>query len=263
MSLFSARKAPAENRSSGTVCRSYLICSTPRSGSNLLCEALKNTKLAGRPHQYFWAPNMQKWAEKYALSPETDFAGYTTGIVERTITSNGVFGVKSMWDFLLAFEKRLRATPEFAGFDGPLHELLAAVFPKLKYVHIIRRDKVLQAVSLVRAVQSDLWTSQQQDARAPKAELHFDPAAIQAMLRDLDEAEAGWASLFQSAGVQPHLVTYEELAANYESTAIAVLEYLEIQLPPNLTFKERKLQKQGDALNAQWAAEFRALHAQE
>ncbi|MGV3532545.1 MAG: Stf0 family sulfotransferase, partial [Chthoniobacteraceae bacterium] len=257
MSIFNLKKsAPTEN-SAGKARRSYLVCSTPRSGSNLLCEALKNTKLAGRPHQYFWVPKMDKWGEKYGLAPDEDFAGYVRGIVEKSATSNGIFGLKSMWDFLLAFEQRLRATPEYANFPGPLHELLAAVFPDLRYVHITRRDKVQQAVSLVRAIQSDLWTSQQQDARPPKDELRFDPDAIRAMLRDLEEAEAGWESLFTAAGVQPHRVTYEDLANAYEETAIGVLNYLEIPLPAKVPFGERKLQKQGDGLNEEWAASFR------
>ena len=259
MSFFKLKKSSRKDGSSKGIRRSYLVCSTPRSGSNLLCEALKSCKLAGRPHQYFWAPKIEKWAEKYDLSPETDFAAYTRGIVERSATSNGVFGLKSMWDFLLAFEQRLRATPEYANFPGPLHELLADVFPNLKYVHIVRRDKIRQAVSLVRALQSDLWTSQQKDARATKAELRFDPDAIRAMLRDLDEAEAGWASLFRAAGVQPHLVTYEDLVEAYEETAIGVLKYLDIPLPEKITFGERKLKKQGDELNERWAEEFRAL----
>lgn len=259
MALFTLKKsAPTEN-SAGKARRSYLVCSTPRSGSNLLCEALKNTKLAGRPHQYFWVPKVDKWAEKYDLDPETDFTGYVRGVVEKSATSNGIFGLKSMWDFLLAFEQRLRATPEFADFPGPLHELLAAVFPDLRYVHITRRDKVKQAVSLVRALQSDLWTSQQQESRPPKADLHFDPEAIRAMLRDLDEAEAGWESLFTAAGVRPYSVAYEDLVDAYEETAIGVLQYLEIPLPAKVTFGERKLQKQGDGLNEEWAASFREL----
>jgi LPS sulfotransferase NodH len=260
--LFKIKKKNGVGTCPANVKRSYLICSTPRSGSNLLCEALKSTKLAGRPHQYFWAPNEKKWAEKYGLSPETDFAGYTRGIVEKSATSNGVFGLKSMWDFLLDFERRLRATPEFADFNGSLAQLLKSVFPSLKYVHIIRRDRVRQAVSLVRAMQTDLWTSQQQDIRAAKADLHFDPAAIQAMLNDLAEAEAGWASLFESAGIRPHVVTYEELAHAYNETAIGILKYLEIPLPAEITFGERKLKKQGDDLNEQWAEQFNELHPQ-
>jgi len=31
----------------------YLVCSTPRSGSTLLCELLKSTGVAGRPDEYF------------------------------------------------------------------------------------------------------------------------------------------------------------------------------------------------------------------
>ncbi|MBA2345033.1 MAG: hypothetical protein H0V83_08120, partial [Rubrobacter sp.] len=32
---------------------SYLICATPRSGSTLLCEALGNTGISGRPAEHF------------------------------------------------------------------------------------------------------------------------------------------------------------------------------------------------------------------
>ena len=32
---------------------SYLICSTPRTGSSLLCDALTATGVAGRPEEYF------------------------------------------------------------------------------------------------------------------------------------------------------------------------------------------------------------------
>src|SRR5687767_6906049 len=33
--------------------KAYLVCATPRSGSTLLCEALKATGVAGRPGEYF------------------------------------------------------------------------------------------------------------------------------------------------------------------------------------------------------------------
>src|SRR3954469_3299609 len=35
--------------------RSYLVCATPRSGSTLLCRALAQTGVAGRPEEYFEA----------------------------------------------------------------------------------------------------------------------------------------------------------------------------------------------------------------
>ena len=35
--------------------RSYLVCATPRSGSTLVCQALEETGVAGRPEEYFEA----------------------------------------------------------------------------------------------------------------------------------------------------------------------------------------------------------------
>jgi len=35
--------------------RSYLVCATPRSGSTLVCKALRETGVAGKPEEYFEA----------------------------------------------------------------------------------------------------------------------------------------------------------------------------------------------------------------
>src|SRR5689334_21863304 len=35
--------------------RAFLVCATPRSGSTLVCQALKKTGVAGRPEEYFEA----------------------------------------------------------------------------------------------------------------------------------------------------------------------------------------------------------------
>src|ERR1700760_209265 len=35
--------------------RSYIVCATPRSGSTLVCHALGETGVAGRPEEYFEA----------------------------------------------------------------------------------------------------------------------------------------------------------------------------------------------------------------
>src|SRR6478735_8160925 len=40
---------------SGKPNSSYLVCATPRSGSTLVCHALEETGIAGRPEEYFEA----------------------------------------------------------------------------------------------------------------------------------------------------------------------------------------------------------------
>lgn len=237
------------------ITQSYLVCSTPRSGSNLLCEALKNTKLAGRPHQYFWADNERKWAEKYALSLE-DYAGYVRGVAEGSVTRNGVFGLKSMWNFLLDFERRLRGTGEFADFKGTLHELLGAVFPGMRYIHITRRDTLRQAVSLARAMQTQLWTSKQQDAKEAAAEPAFDYDLIARSRAEVVASDESWECFFRASGVVPFRITYEELVADYEGSTVAMLNFLGIEIPRDAKFRPRALKKQGDDLNERWVRLF-------
>jgi LPS sulfotransferase NodH len=54
---------------------SYLVCATPRSGSFLLCEALKNTALAGQPEEYFWRDDEPAWKERW---------GYQTSLLKKS-----------------------------------------------------------------------------------------------------------------------------------------------------------------------------------
>jgi LPS sulfotransferase NodH len=108
------------------VSRSYLVCATPRSGSTLLCEALKTTRVAGRPEEYFEAvpatgrpPRPEDYLEglddpaAHALvaaahAPEPPPYSSLAGIARYDehlarvrawgTTRNGVFGAKLMWD---------------------------------------------------------------------------------------------------------------------------------------------------------------------
>ena len=45
---------------------SYLICTTPRTGSTLLCGLMASTTVAGRPESYFREPDEQLWAHNSA-----------------------------------------------------------------------------------------------------------------------------------------------------------------------------------------------------
>src|SRR4051794_41881406 len=60
-----------------------------------------------------------------------------------------------MWGYFGDFRELMRGIPRFAGMgDG---SLLNAAFPGLRYVFVSRNDKVRQAVSLWRALQTLVW----------------------------------------------------------------------------------------------------------
>ncbi len=236
---------------------SYAVCGVQRSGSSLLCEALKNTGLAGMPEEYFlpgqgWEDG--EWARSNGVK---DRADYLRLVFEKGITPNGVFGTKIMWNYFHAMLKNLQELPGKAGMEAP--QLMQAVFPGMQYIWMLRRDKVRQAVSWARAGQTDVYARRKGENPLPRQEAHFDFAFID-LLHDLIlEGETGWRAFFAEAGVQPFQVIYEELVEDYESTALRILEALKISHPKDLVFGERHLLKQADALNEAWVEQYLKL----
>ena len=167
-----------------TPSRSYLVCATPRSGSTLVCQALKATGVAGRPEEYFEAlehsgrprrpeeyfngvddPSILNQLQRRGVADEppprsplwsrTAYDRYLEWAMGQGTTPNGVFGAKLMWGYLGDFVGLLRNVPEYR--DLPLADLLPAVFPDLTFVRVVRANKVRQAVSLWKAVQTATW----------------------------------------------------------------------------------------------------------
>jgi trehalose 2-sulfotransferase len=128
---------------------SYIICAVQRSGSFLLCEALKNTRLAGFPEEYFldgqgWEDG--EWARQNGVITRSD---YLWLVFEKGTSPNGVFGAKIMWNYFPIMLQKLTELPKYRGWNAP--ELMADLFPNLHYIWIVRGDKVRQAVSWAKA----------------------------------------------------------------------------------------------------------------
>jgi LPS sulfotransferase NodH len=235
----------------------YVICAVQRSGSFLLCEALKNTGLAGYPEEYFlngegWED--RSWAREHGVISRND---YLNLVFEQGTSSNGVFGTKVMWNYFPATLKSLRELPECKGLNHP--QLMASMFPNVHYIWMVRRDKVRQAVSWAKAGQTDVYAWHKGETPIPKREPTFDFEFINHLYDLILEGEAGWRSFFKACEVQPFKVEYENLVQDYEPTALGILDYLHIPHPRNLTFGERKLQQQADALNEVWVKKYIAM----
>jgi LPS sulfotransferase NodH len=264
---------------------SYLVCATPRSGSTLLCQELDKTGLAGHPQEYFEAlrrsgvprrpheyfdperhPNIvERLAFREMLEgapkpnplwhPDT-YDQYLEWALDEGTTPNGVFGAKLMWGYLGDFAELLRGIEGMAGRSLP--DLLSRAFPGLRYVQITRRDKVRQAVSLWKAVQTQAW---QRDAGASDdghdgrlLEPVFSFRAINYLMRQLTAHDASWDAYFLGLGYEPLKVTYEELADSTEGVVHGVLEHLGIAAPQNLQIGPPRLSVQADEVSELWVA---------
>src|SRR4051794_17125460 len=178
-------------------------------------------------------------------TPET-YDQYLAWALEQGTTSNGVFAAKLMWGYLGDFATLLRGIDGLAGLAVP--ELLDRAFPGLRYVRITREDKVRQAVSLWKAVQTQAWKQERDtvDGAAPVADPAYSFRAINYLVRLLTAHDASWDAYFLGLGIEPLKITYEELAENPEPVIHGVLDYLEIPAPDELNLHAPRLSVQAD-----------------
>lgn len=258
--------------------RTYIICATPRSGSTLLCEALRSTGVAGnpeehfealrhsglprQPHEYFPAIEDRsildllgrgRGGDRHPLWSSEDYRAYFEWALERGTTPNGVFGTKLMAGYLGDFVSLLRTIPEYRGLD--LADLFPAAFPDVRFVRIVRANKLRQAISLWKALQTDAWKQEQAGA---EAEPSFHLAAIEHLIRQMAADDARWDALFELLGVKPLTIVYERFTDRYEITTRLLLDDLAIPIPKGLEFEQR-LQRQTNGTNSEWARRYGQL----
>lgn len=279
--------------------RSYLVCATPRSGSTLVCQALTDTGVAGKPEEYFEAlrhSGRPRRPEEYfdgvddrsilghlgergvgsdqqqrsPLWSRAAYDRYLEWTMQSGTTPNGVFGAKLMWGYFGDFTSLLRNIPAYS--DLPLAELLPAVFPDLTFVRVVRANKVRQAVSLWKAVQTATWRQEDTaggvgDADGPpyksflaehRPQLRFHFRAIEHLLNQILVEEAHWDAFFEHSRIKPVLVLYENFAAEPEVATRNTLERLGIDVPDDLEVTPR-MRKQSDGINDDWARRYADL----
>jgi LPS sulfotransferase NodH len=237
---------------------SYVICATPRSGSHLLAEALQTTGLAGAPDEYLLCDDDGRLqneqgliAERYGKMTLDEFRSL---ILKLGSTPNSVCGLIIMWHYLPDILRNYRQLPQYQRMKDP--ELMDALLVNPRYILLIRRDRVAQAVSWARAFQTGIWSQPEGVSVVPRQEPRFDFQLIDRLHRRVLASEVGWANFFKMCDVEPYKVVYEDLVEAYEQTALSALDYLEIPYPESLAFGERKLQKQADGLNDAWAERY-------
>jgi trehalose 2-sulfotransferase len=128
----------------------YVVCSTPRSGSGLLCRGLAATGLAGTPAEYFNSNQRAPLSARWRAGE--DLCAYVRALRAHRTSPAGVLGVKIHSDQLEHLSCEL-------GEPDP-GELLPRLFPDALYVHLEREDVDRQAVSLWSALQTGIWSEQ-------------------------------------------------------------------------------------------------------
>lgn len=253
----------------------YLVCATPRSGSTLLCETLRATGVAGVPLEHFEVfrhSSQPRQPREYfgdavdpsvtELLPPLDppradpepSADWWARILQAGTSPNGVWSGKLMWNHVPDMLDRVRDLDGLA--DADLDTALRALLGSdLLLVYVTRPDKVAQAVSLWRAVQTQAWRAGRERGAA-QARYAF--AGIDHLVGQLTEQDAAWRAWFAQTGRRPLEIAYDELAADVPGTVARILQALGLAAQD---VPEPATERQADARSEEWAERYRAERA--
>ncbi|OBH06128.1 MULTISPECIES: Stf0 family sulfotransferase [unclassified Mycobacterium] len=241
--------------------QTYLIASTPRSGSSFLAAGLVATGVAGRPEEYFAAEHVGAYKEDLKLPQDCSWPEYLATVMAYAATENGVRGVKIHWRDVVSLAGAL-------GFPDDPVGVLEMLFPTAVFVNIVRADRRAQALSLFRAEATGEWF---RSAGASTREWGLYLARptpggavvdltgvaptreqIVEIERGLDAEQAAWTAYFRTRARKVLTVRYEDLDANYRDEIARVLRFLGADPAHAARLPEPPLERQADHINEHW-----------
>ena len=243
----------------------YIICSTSRSGTHLLCSILRQLEGGiGYPFEIFYCANRlfqggnishllenQVRENKIAYPGEVkDVLGWIYQIGSR----NNIWGSVLLRDHYGFLIKGLK---DILGRDIGDFRLFNTLFPDVKFVFLHRINKIKQAISLEKAYQQKSYV--QRDKL--ETDLKYDREKITSHILQYIRYESDWLRFFDSNDIVPHIITYEDLCADKSSTVEKLLDFLEIQLSSHQTLSDRidcmELSiQQYDEINRDWYRKY-------
>lgn len=208
--------------------RGYVICTDPRSGSSLLCRALRSTGILGQPREYLGSPAYRRSIEKDADKLEA--------LIGEASTPNGVYGLKVFTH----------------DFDNSRKSRWPSRLPNLHFVYLERRDVLGQAISLVRADQTGQYHSGDDTGSSAR----YDAARIARAIRRITANQQRWRSYFARNGIEPLWLVYEDFSGDLDLVVARIAEYIGLDAVPRVRSEEVRLNVQRDAISSEWRSRF-------
>lgn len=217
--------------------RGYVICTSPRSGSNYLGQLLESTEQLGRPREYFNGPARRVLDDP--TFPDAP-AEQVQRILTQGATPNGVYALKAFAD---------QWSNAASSID--LHRAL----PDLRFIHLRREDVLGQAISWARAVQTQQYRSTQKIVGAP---IYNGPLILD-RIHALAALEHYWMVYFARSDLPVLRLTYVEVAEGPSHVASRVARWMDIDAA-SVKAEEINLVIQRDDLSDGWRRQFLAEH---
>ena len=151
-------------------------------------------------------------------------------------TPNGVFGIKMHYN---QYDEHMLQR----GLDANFWNV------PIKWVRITRDNEVRQAISLVRAEQSNQWNSNMSATKEPV----YDEKAIIDALETIASANKNWDQYFLAHDIKPLHVTYEQLIKDMNATVRRIMTHINTPID---AVPEPQTKRQSDGESASWERQF-------
>jgi LPS sulfotransferase NodH len=166
-------------------------------------------------------------------------------------SSNDIFGTKLLYPQWLCLDSDARRYLR----RSSAMDFLERVAGPIRMIQLRRRDQVRQAVSLVLAQQTGIWSTRAGDPPSAAQSPTYDRRAIVAAYEAVRWQDAGWQELLALMKTPVLRLDYEDLAADPAATLRLVLSFLDLPAPPELPLP--RLRPQAGPLSETWVAQAR------
>ncbi len=163
--------------------------------------------------------------------------------------------IKAMWPAFMPIFAAADDDP-FRQADVPAGGAVRTVIDGATFFFVRRRDKVRQAVSFARALQTGVWRERVgENPVASKHPLHYSYRSIYRCHAQILADEAAWMDYFEKHDLTVHEVWYEDLISAASETLEAALTFLDVK-PVLMASPAPGVRPVSDEINAQWARRF-------
>jgi LPS sulfotransferase NodH/glycosyltransferase involved in cell wall biosynthesis len=212
--------------------KDYIIFFVPRCGSTLLTDLILQTGQMGNPIEWFNPHSFAYINKLYGYDP-TNFDNYIHKLLTEQRSDNGVFGAEIEYSQLNKF---FAVDKIWDYFD----------IDNTKIIFLNRKDKVKQAVSFYRAMNTGLWHSRTPQTQPVNSDIKYDVHLLKNALTTIINLELNLEKFFIKYNISPLRLSYEYLLSSHQSAvqSIATQIGMNLSIANSLVPKTTKLSDQ-------------------
>lgn len=215
-----------------------VMSTLPRCGSELMSATLASSGAMGLFTEYL--DSGMRYNPRFIRYIFNQKHYYEKLIQVRT-SQRGIFATKMFWRHLT-----VKGGQNFLDYFSKTYS------SDIRFLYLYREDTLAQAISYVKALQTQAWTSKREAVVSP----HYDFDQITRAKHKFDTEGSGWRNYFEKHNISTVVIKFEDFVNDIEGESRKALLHLGAENGENLTIKIPGLKKQSDTINMEWRERY-------